>query len=89
MLWFWLIPAALSYHQEAFVNSVCHLGKFGYRSYDTKDNSTNIAILSWLTWGQSLHNNHHYDIRQYNFANKNEYDPSTIFLPFIEEKKYY
>jgi len=87
MLWFWLIPAVLSFHQEAIVNSVCHLGKFGYRTFDTKDKSMNIPLLALLTWGQALHNNHHYDYDSYNFAKKkNEFDPCTLFLPFIEEK---
>ena len=86
MLWFWLIPAAFSFHQEAIVNSVCHLGKFGYRTFDTKDKSMNIPILTWLTWGQALHNNHHNNTRLYDFAEKGEFDPSIIFLPFIEEK---
>ena len=87
MLWFWIIPAAWSYHQEALVNSFCHSGFFGYKTYESKDKATNIPLLALLTWGQAWHNNHHVDTRSYNFAkSKKEFDPSIIFLPFIEEK---
>ena len=87
MLWFWLIPAAWSYHQESLVNVICHTAKVGYKTYNTSDNAVNIPLLALITWGQALHNNHHYDTKSYNFAkNKKEFDPSVIFLPFIEEK---
>jgi stearoyl-CoA desaturase (delta-9 desaturase) len=87
MLWFWLIPAAWSYHQESLVNVICHTAKVGYKTYNTSDNAVNIPLLALITWGQALHNNHHYDTKTYNFAkNKKEFDPSVIFLPFIEKK---
>ena len=86
-LWFWIIPAAWSYHQESLVNVLCHTGKIGYKSYSTNDKAVNIPLFALLTWGQALHNNHHYDTESYNFAKKkNEFDPSIIFLPFIKEK---
>ena len=87
MLWFWAIPAAFSYHQEALVNSICHLGTIGYKNTKSKDNAMNIPLLSLITWGQALHNNHHVNTRKYSFAKtEKEFDPSIIFLPFIEEK---
>ena len=87
MLWFWAIPAAFSYHQEALVNSICHLGSIGYKNTKSKDNAMNIPLLSLITWGQALHNNHHVDTTKFSFARtKKEFDPSIIFLPFIEEK---
>ena len=89
MLWFWAIPAAYSYHQEAIVNSVCHLGKFGYKNYKSKDNAMNIPLLALFTWGQALHNNHHIATKHYNYArSKYEFDPAIIFLPFIKEKTF-
>ena len=87
MLWFWLIPAAWSYHQESLVNVICHTAKIGYKSYNTSDNAVNIPFLALLTWGQALHNNHHHDSKSFDFAKKKkEFDPSIIFLPFIEKK---
>lgn len=39
------------------INSVLH--SVGTRPYDTKERSTNLAVLSLVTWGQGWHNNHH------------------------------
>ena len=41
----------------ATVNSVCH--KVGYRRFDTKDASTNQLLMTIVTFGEGLHNNHH------------------------------
>ena len=48
----------------------------------------NIPLLSLITWVvPTLHNNHHVNTRKYSFAKtEKEFDPSIIFLPFIEEK---
>ena len=47
------------------VNSAGHnnlLGRpFGWRRYNTKDDSTNSYVLAFLTAGEGLHNNHHGD----------------------------
>jgi len=48
----------LSVMATATVNSVCH--KVGYRRFDdAKDESTNNLIMTALTFGEGLHNNHH------------------------------
>ena len=87
MLWFWAIPAAYSYHQEAIVNSFCHLGTIGYKYFKSIDKPMNIPLLALFTWRQALHNNHHVATRHYNYAKKKyEFDPAIIFLPFIKEK---
>ncbi len=42
----------------ATVNSVCH--RIGYRRFDdTKDASTNQLLMTIITFGEGLHNNHH------------------------------
>lgn len=82
-LWFWIVPAAWSFHQEAIVNLLCHCGKFGYRNYESNDDAHNLKWLSFLTWGQSLHNNHHASAGNYSFANKGEFDPTVLFIPLI------
>jgi stearoyl-CoA desaturase (delta-9 desaturase) len=43
------------------VNSITHL--WGYRNYDTKDNSKNNFWVAMLTTGEGWHNNHHADPR--------------------------
>lgn len=41
------------------VNAVCHLPRFGYRSYQTKDESLNVWWVGILALGEGWHNNHH------------------------------
>ena len=42
----------------ATVNSVCH--RIGYRRFDdAKDQSTNQLLMTLITFGEGLHNNHH------------------------------
>lgn len=66
----WLIPAAISFHQEAMVNILCH-----YKSIK------NIRILGWLTWGQAFHRNHHNNPKTFLFHNE---DPCRIFTPLVK-----
>lgn len=48
----------LSVMATATVNSVCH--KIGYRRFDdANDHSTNHLLMTILTFGEGLHNNHH------------------------------
>jgi len=46
-----------SWHTTWAVNSVCHL--WGYRNYETLDQSTNQWLIALLTGGEGWHNNHH------------------------------
>lgn len=75
-------------HQEAVVNVVGHIGGFGaYRNYDTKDQSQNRNLLGLITWGQSLHNNHHGDAANPNFGGVRsyEFDPSMLWIKAISK----
>jgi len=48
----------LSVMATATVNSVCH--RIGYRRFDdAQDHSTNHLMMTLLTFGEGLHNNHH------------------------------
>ncbi|MBP9680923.1 MAG: fatty acid desaturase [Bacteriovorax sp.] len=55
----WGIPVrvALMLHVTWFVNSVTH--RFGYRNFETKDDSKNVWWVSLLAAGEGWHNNHH------------------------------
>jgi len=76
--------------QDNTVNVFGHFkGWFGYRNFDTKDNSHNNPVLGYITWGQAWHNNHHYRASSYDFGSGVsgkwwEYDPARIFLPFLK-----
>jgi len=57
LVWGVFIRLFFGFHCTCFVNSVCH--KFGYRSHETDDRSTNCWWVSLLTYGEGWHNNHH------------------------------
>lgn len=53
-----IFRAYLMVMSSVAIGSVCH--RVGYRRFDeTKDESTNELVLSILTFGEGLHNNHH------------------------------
>ncbi len=59
-IWFWAVQMAwVPFHAAGVINGIGHF--YGYRNYETKDNSTN--IFPWALWigGEELHNNHHGD----------------------------
>lgn len=57
LYWGGVVRIALGHHVIWAINSWCHLA--GRRPHDTPDHSTNVALLSLLSWGESWHNNHH------------------------------
>lgn len=57
VLWCFSFRIALSWHLTFFANSIGH--RWGYRNYQTRDNSRNVWWLSLLLFGDGWHNNHH------------------------------
>ncbi len=57
VLWGIFVRTALLYHATWLVNSATHL--WGYRSYATRDQSTNLWWVALLSFGEGWHNNHH------------------------------
>jgi stearoyl-CoA desaturase (delta-9 desaturase) len=57
LVWAGAVRMALLHHVTWSVNSICHV--FGRRSLDAKDRSTNVWLLSVLSFGESWHNIHH------------------------------
>jgi stearoyl-CoA desaturase (delta-9 desaturase) len=49
------------WHIAWTVNSLAHL--FGYRNYNTPDNSRNNWFAALISLGEGWHNNHHADAR--------------------------
>lgn len=86
LLWMFIIPSIVGLHTEGLVNSLCH-GKNGYANYKTTDQSRNVHLLGYISWGNGWHNNHHYNQGKYNFGGTKwwEFDPCVIFLPFIKK----
>ena len=57
LLWGGAVRIMILHHATFSVNSLCHF--FGRRSFQTGDESRNLAWLSLLTLGEAWHNNHH------------------------------
>lgn len=57
----YLLANVVCAQQNFLVNILCHSPRLGYRSFETRCQSRNVRWLSVLSWGLSLHNNHHAD----------------------------
>lgn len=59
LVWGVILRTVFVWHISWTVNSLSHL--FGYRSYETGENSRNNWLVAFLTSGEGWHNNHHAD----------------------------
>ena len=59
MVWGCAVRTVMVWHQTWFVNSAAHL--WGYRNYDTHDDSRNNVWAGLFCNGDGWHNNHHAD----------------------------
>jgi stearoyl-CoA desaturase (delta-9 desaturase) len=57
LLWGGAVRILVLHHVTYSINSLCHF--FGRRSFDTGDESRNLAWLAPLSLGEAWHNNHH------------------------------
>lgn len=57
VIWGIFLTTTLGWHFTWFVNSITHI--WGGRRFETKDDSTNNALVAAVTWGEGWHNNHH------------------------------
>lgn len=57
LVWGGLARIFVLHHATFSINSICHF--FGRRRFETRDESTNVAWLAPLTFGEAWHNNHH------------------------------
>ncbi len=60
-VWGVFVRTVLHLHFTWSVNSVTHM--WGYRNYETDDDSRNSAIIAFISNGEGWHNNHHADPR--------------------------
>ena len=73
--WGVIVRTIFTLHVTWAVNSVCH--RWGYRNYETRDNSTNSWWVAAVTFGEGWHNNHHADQRSAQHGHRwFELDPS-------------
>jgi stearoyl-CoA desaturase (delta-9 desaturase) len=72
---------SLIYHIELSVWLNCVGHSWGYRNFDTEDQSRNNQWLQTFSLGEGLHNNHHAHAQLYDFAvKKGERDISAWFI---------
>ena len=57
VVWGIFVRLVVSYHATWLVNSAAHSN--GYRTYRTRDLSTNCWWVALISWGEGWHNNHH------------------------------
>jgi len=80
-----LVPQMLTIVISAMSNYFTH--SYGYRTYETGDDSRNTWWMSIPTWGESWHNNHHAKPHLYSFRHKWwEFDISGSIISLIREK---
>jgi stearoyl-CoA desaturase (delta-9 desaturase) len=86
LLWGGLVRIFFVHHVTWSVNSVCHF--LGTRRFETEDQSTNVAWLSLLSFGESWHHNHHafprsasHGLRRWERA----LDPSAYLIKAMEK----
>jgi stearoyl-CoA desaturase (delta-9 desaturase) len=57
IIWGMFLKSVLLWHSTWFINSVTHM--WGYRTFETNDNSRNLWWAAIVTYGEGWHNNHH------------------------------
>jgi stearoyl-CoA desaturase (delta-9 desaturase) len=78
----YLVPAAILWNMGSFINTVNH--SLGYRTHETRDNSTNNLILGYAVWGEGWHNNHHYSPANKTFGESWwEFDASANVIKLV------
>lgn len=83
-LMLWLVQmGVVPFLAAGVINGVGHA--WGYRNYDTDDQSRNIYPVDILIAGEGLHNNHHGDARDVNLARRpGEVDSGYWFIRLLE-----
>lgn len=54
-----LIASIMVFWSPQFVNTFCHLTNWGYRNFEVRDDSRNVAWVGIMALGEGWHNNHH------------------------------
>lgn len=68
LIWGVFVRTVFVWHATWSVNSVTHI--WGYRNYDTNENSRNNILIGFLTNGEGWHNNHHADPRSSRYGHR-------------------
>jgi fatty-acid desaturase len=84
LVWGVFVRTVLTWHITWSVNSVTHV--WGYRNYDTDDNSRNNLLVGLWSNGEGWHNNHHADQRAAAHGHKWwEFDVTWLTIRALEK----
>jgi fatty-acid desaturase len=84
LVWGVFVRTVLTWHITWSVNSFTHI--WGYRNYETDDNSRNNWLVGLWANGEGWHNNHHADQRAAAHGHKWwEFDITWITIRFLEK----
>jgi len=82
-IYFFAIPVIYVFHTSSLTNVVAHL--YGYKNFETGDNSTNLPLPFVL--GSPYHNNHHHSPSSYDNAVKwYEFDHIKYMIDLVRKK---
>jgi stearoyl-CoA desaturase (delta-9 desaturase) len=80
----WSVPSLIALYLLLINNIVCHM--YGYKNFDTSDQSHNNIAMSLLTFGEGWHNNHHANARDWKQGVKWwEIDPTSWIIKIIKK----
>jgi stearoyl-CoA desaturase (delta-9 desaturase) len=83
LIWGVFLRTVVVWHITWSVNSVTHM--WGYRNYETDEESTNNVIVGFISNGEGWHNNHHADPRSARHGHKWwEFDVTYLSIRFLE-----
>ncbi len=84
LVWGVFARTVLTWHITWSVNSVTHV--WGYRNYETNDNSRNNILVGLWSNGEGWHNNHHHDQRAASHGHRWwEFDVTWLTIRVLEK----
>lgn len=84
LVWGGFLRIVFVWHMTWLINSATHI--WGYRNYETPDNSRNLWWLSVISMGEGWHNNHHRFQRPAKTGHRwFELDPTYLLILFLEQ----
>ena len=84
----WLVPAAILWNAGSSIVTFSHM--YGYKNNQlSKNQSKNNLLLSYLVWGEGLHDNHHARPLDPNFGSNKwyEFDISYALISLLSKTK--
>ncbi|MDQ3068065.1 MAG: acyl-CoA desaturase [Actinomycetota bacterium] len=84
LFWGGAVRIFLLHHVTFSINSICHF--WGRRRFASSDESRNVWWLSWLSFGESWHNNHHaFPTSAFHGLRRTEIDPGGWLIWLLEK----